>query len=74
MLFSELYKIMVNKVTFAGFKGGRSPQSPLDPPLLRLDIDFKLIAFAHSSDQPICTTVPTVLDRDARVLVQVRDT
>jgi len=36
MLFSGLYKIMVNKVTFVGFRGGRSPQSPpLDPPLLR---------------------------------------
>jgi len=31
MLFSELYKIMVNKVTFVGFRG-QSP--PLDPPLL----------------------------------------
>jgi len=27
MLFSELYKIMVNKVTFVGFRGGRSPPS-----------------------------------------------
>jgi len=30
-LFSELYKIMVNKVTFAGFRGGDRP--PLDPSL-----------------------------------------
>jgi len=31
MLFSELYKLIVNKVTFLGFRGGRSPH--LDPPL-----------------------------------------
>jgi len=30
MLFSEIYKIMVNKVTFVGFRGGRrTPQSLL---------------------------------------------
>jgi len=33
MLFSELYKIMVNKVTFVGFMGGDRPNHPLDPPL-----------------------------------------
>jgi len=35
MLFSELYKkIMVNKVTFLGFRGGYRPNRPaLDPPL-----------------------------------------
>jgi len=32
ILFSELYKIMVNKVTFVGFMGGLSPPAP-DPPL-----------------------------------------
>jgi len=26
-MFSELYKILVNKVTFVGFTGGRSPKS-----------------------------------------------
>jgi len=31
ILFSELYKIMVNKVNFFGFRGGNRP--PLDPPL-----------------------------------------
>ena len=31
MLFSELYKIMVNNVTFIGFRGAIAP--PLDPPL-----------------------------------------
>ena len=31
MLFSELYKIMANKITFAAFRGGDRP--PLDPPL-----------------------------------------
>jgi len=29
MLFSELYKIVVNKVTFVGFKGGDRPNRPL---------------------------------------------
>jgi len=29
MLISELYNIMVNKVTFVSFRGGDSP--PLDP-------------------------------------------
>jgi len=40
MLFSEFYKIMVNEVTFAGFRG--SP--PLDPPLtlLRPEIHRKV--------------------------------
>jgi len=33
MLFSELYKIMVKKVTFAGFRGAIAPIAPLDPPL-----------------------------------------
>jgi len=28
MLFSEMFKIMVKKVTFEDFRGGRSPQSP----------------------------------------------
>jgi len=32
ILFSELYKITVNKVTFVGFRGGWKPH--LDPPLL----------------------------------------
>jgi len=32
MLYSELYKIMVNKVTFVGFMGSKSPS--LDPPCL----------------------------------------
>jgi len=31
MLFSELYEIMVNKVTFVGYRGA---VAPLDPPLL----------------------------------------
>jgi len=40
MLFSELYKIMVNKVTFAGFRGD---DFPLDPPLsLTLHTTMKL--------------------------------
>jgi len=34
MLFSELDKIMVNKVTFVGFMGGYRPIAPIDPPLL----------------------------------------
>ena len=33
MLFSELYKIMVKKVTFVGFRGAIAPIAPLDPPL-----------------------------------------
>jgi len=34
MLFSDLYKIMVNKVTIVGIKGGDRPHRPaLDPPL-----------------------------------------
>jgi len=35
MLFSELYKSMVNKVTFVGFRGEIVPSAPtpLDPPL-----------------------------------------
>jgi len=32
--FSELYKIMVNKVTFLGFRRAIArPNTPLDPPL-----------------------------------------
>ena len=34
MLFSELHKIMVNTVTFAGFRGSDRPnRTPLDPQL-----------------------------------------
>jgi len=31
MLFSELCKIMVNKVTFVGFTGGDRPNRPSGP-------------------------------------------
>ena len=36
LLFSELYKIMVKRVTFVGFRGGDPPNRPppLDPPLI----------------------------------------
>jgi len=34
MLFPELYKIMVNKVTFVGFR--RGDRHPRDPPLAEL--------------------------------------
>ena len=44
MLFSELYKIMVKKVTFIGFRAGRSPQSP--PPWIRpWNVSFLLPAW-----------------------------
>ena len=34
ILFSEMYKIMVNKVTFVGFRGAIAPIAhPLDPPI-----------------------------------------
>jgi len=33
MMFFDLYKIMVNKVTFVGFRGGDRPNRPLDPPM-----------------------------------------
>jgi len=33
MLYSQFYKIMVNEVTFVGFRGG---VAPLDPPCLLL--------------------------------------
>jgi len=32
MLFPKLYKIMVKKVSFVGFRGAIAP--PLDPPLI----------------------------------------
>jgi len=33
--FTELHKIMVNKITFVGFRGSDRPnRSPLDPPLV----------------------------------------
>jgi len=34
MLFSESFKIMVNTVTFVGFRGAVAPIASLDPPLL----------------------------------------
>jgi len=34
MLFSELYKIMVNKVSFVGCKGSDRRIEPLDPLLM----------------------------------------
>jgi len=33
MLFSKLYKIMVNKVSFVGFGRAITPIASLDPPL-----------------------------------------
>jgi len=35
MLFFELHKIMVNKVTFVGFREGERPITPLDPSLVQ---------------------------------------
>jgi len=41
LLFSELYKIVVNKVTFVGFREERSPQSPpMDPPLSLVKLPY----------------------------------
>jgi len=37
MLFSDLHKIMANKTTFVGFKGGDRPNRPLDPPQLQTE-------------------------------------
>jgi len=34
MLYSELYKIMMSKVTSVGFRGAFVPIAPLDPSLL----------------------------------------
>ena len=34
MLFSELYKIMVNGVSFVGFRESIAPIAPLEPPLI----------------------------------------
>ena len=36
MLFSDLYKIMMNKVTFVGLRGRSTQSTPLDPPLINL--------------------------------------
>jgi len=37
MLFSDLYKIMVKKVTFVGFRGGDRPNlPPLDQSLVKI--------------------------------------
>jgi len=41
MLFSNLYKIMVNKATFVGFIGG--DRSPLDPPLFIVKLPIHAI-------------------------------
>ena len=43
-LFPELYKIMVNKVTFIGFRGGGDrPNLPLDSPLLIMSLPNKSV-------------------------------
>jgi len=34
MLFSKLYKIMVNGVTFVGFRRSIAPIAPLEPPAI----------------------------------------
>lgn len=47
MLFSDLYKNLLKKVTFVGFSVGRSPQSPpapREPPLLRFQVDVAALA------------------------------
>ena len=47
MYFSELYKIMVNKVTFVGYMGANAPIAiPLGPPLGPANVfavDFKFV-------------------------------
>jgi len=50
MLFSELFKIMVNEVTFVGFRWGdrdRPNRSPLDPPpdAMQMDVHKTLYSF-----------------------------
>jgi len=58
MLFSELYKIMVNKVTFVRFKGGDCPNGfPQIQPCLEADFIWKMTLFLHyrkSSHKYLC--------------------
>jgi len=42
MIFSELYKTMVNKAAFMGFRWGDRPP-PLDPPLVEAGLKFFMI-------------------------------
>jgi len=51
MLFSELYKIMVNEATFVGFKGGDRPKAPLDPPWLYGDVQNPVCFGASGTDK-----------------------
>jgi len=44
MLFYELYKTTVNKVSFVGFRGAIAPIGPLNPPLeLSTFVCFNLV-------------------------------
>jgi len=49
MLFSELYKIMVNKVSFLGFRGRDRPICPLDPPLIAWSVALKTCISSNST-------------------------
>jgi len=53
MLFSELYKVMVNKAIFFGFGGGDRPPS-LDPPLNQIQSSEN--GFAIQLDESIDVT------------------
>jgi len=50
MLFSELYKIMVNEVTLAGFRGAIAP-SPGSAPVVRL-VTVESTQFDNKDSEP----------------------
>jgi len=58
MLFSDLYKIMANKVIFVGFRGGEiAPIAPLDPPQIEGQ-NYRSCVFEplHKSDHSLEVT------------------
>jgi len=50
MLFSELYKTIVNKVTFLDFRGEMIPIAPLDPLL----VEHRKCAAGLVTHTPVC--------------------
>ena len=62
MLYSELYKIMVNQVTFVGFMGSKSPS--LEPPVSNFD------KISHDSTEGLHITALATLQYQCYLLNQ----
>ena len=71
MLFSELRKIMANKFTFLGFRGG-GDRPPLDPPLAMLDIHRLQHELIRTAEELLSNDMLAVADKSTAVSLLTR--